>query len=649
MTITLYRVPNISRENTPHFTLNSHQVQYFASKAVRTINTSYYPPHYANAINLDSDDFNPNSGINYLSFNFNNKEYYYFIDSVEYINEDLYRLHVTMDVVQTYYFDIKVRGLYDRRTIKRRKNGAINRDYIRENVSEGDFRVDKVAYLAGQAWTNINKNDNIFGWFIIQAADKLYDKGDSASVTISIPGSVESRRLNTSYYYYFIPMVDAASIAFRINDNGTISSGTLSNVLHELAKQTRVSNIFFVPGQVIASRYFTISHGDDTVTLTTLGSAIFEADSRYGLRVKYTDSTPVVEINLFNKAEIYFDNYNTSYSTWQPECEVCMIDENYYRVAFGEQSNQSSYPLYQMTDTTLIYSYWCNILDGTRFYQIRGNTDDRNAPSIDNAVPYGIYPDPYCVTVAAATKASIDLTTDPWIQWNEYNKASIGMAFLGFAGNVFTHGMAGQMQINNNNADIQSIASNPKYQDNRFTSLPSGSRPLKDKWQTKVTALERDNQAIRAGQAANASSASGSLLGTATSYLNSWLAPDSPRQYGSFNSDILGNSINQIAIIYRVTDYYRCAFYFHMNGNKVNEYDDGVVSWYTGAFNRADFDVIKYSDVDISMDFTGNPDTAVIMELHTRFINGLRLWHYDTQTRDTRVVIGDYTTPNYDE
>lgn len=650
MTINLYRVPNISRENTPHFTQRSQQGDYFANKLYKAIQASYYPPHYANTITVDSDDFEPNAGVNYLSLRFNNKDYYYFIDSIEYINEDLYALHVTMDVVQTYFFNITLGGLCDRRTIKRRIDNLINRNYIRENVSEGDFRVDKVTYLAGQGWSNLSKDDNIFGWFIIQASDKLYDVGDIVSASVSIPNSSEERRLNTSYYYYFIPMVDAASIQFYIDSgNGNVVGGLISETLHEVAKQARVTNIYFIPGQVLPSNAFTINHGNDTLTLTAIGRELFQADQWYGLRVvKPQTGNNILGLNILVKNEIYFSVYDATYQTWSPECEVCMIDENYYRIAFGEQSNQGTYPLYQMTNTVLSYSYWANVFDGTRFYQVHGNTDYRESPSIDNAIPFGIYPDPFCVTIAAATKSSVDLTTDPWIQWNEYNKSSIGMAFLGFAGNVVTRGATAQLGVNNNNADINAIMSNPNYRDKRFTTLQPSDRPLKTKWQNKVTGLERDNQAIRANQASSAASASGSLVGTATSYLNAWLAPDSPRQYGSFNSDVIGNSINQIAIIYRVTDFYKCAFYFHVNGNKVNEYMPLSATWYNSLRNRRDFDVIKFSDVDISMTSAGDPDTDVLMELRSRFLNGLRLWHYDSTQRDTRVPICDYTTPNLD-
>ena len=142
MNIYLAYIEGISRIDTPYFTSGSEQETYFDNKVVETIETTFYPPHYHNAINVSSDECDINTSINYLFFEYKNKRYYYFIDSITYSSESVITLNITMDYIQTYMFNIYIQnGIINRRFIDRFLGSRINRAYIRENVSKGELEL----------------------------------------------------------------------------------------------------------------------------------------------------------------------------------------------------------------------------------------------------------------------------------------------------------------------------------------------------------------------------------------------------------------------------------------------------------------------------------------------------------------------------
>ena len=147
MVIKLYYIEGISRIDTPYYANQGQQATLAAQEAfferhvVKEIDSAFYPPHYTNQVKLTTDDVDFNTNINYLSLEFNDKTYYYFIDDVEYLSENMIKLYITMDVIQTYMFDIRIAsGVIERKFINRwTSNNKINRNYLREAVSDEEF------------------------------------------------------------------------------------------------------------------------------------------------------------------------------------------------------------------------------------------------------------------------------------------------------------------------------------------------------------------------------------------------------------------------------------------------------------------------------------------------------------------------------
>ena len=147
--ITLYYVDGISRENTPYFDIIAHQDAFFAEHVVATPSDGFYVPFLNNKIVLSITDVGFSTKVNYLSLYFNSKHFYYFITDVVYISENEVEISIELDSVQTFMFNIVYHdGIVERKFIDRYKSATvINRDYIRENVSNGVWKEPIYNYI----------------------------------------------------------------------------------------------------------------------------------------------------------------------------------------------------------------------------------------------------------------------------------------------------------------------------------------------------------------------------------------------------------------------------------------------------------------------------------------------------------------------
>lgn len=146
--INLYYIENISETDIPYFptieAMNSFMNAHLLTNA--TGEENYYVPYYRNVIKMSKDTFNYDThSCNYLSLYINGRTYYYFIDSIDYVNEDCYAINIHMDTIMSFYWQIGVSAcMIERKFINRwcdNATPAINRNYIRENYSNGNYRV----------------------------------------------------------------------------------------------------------------------------------------------------------------------------------------------------------------------------------------------------------------------------------------------------------------------------------------------------------------------------------------------------------------------------------------------------------------------------------------------------------------------------
>ena len=112
-TINLYYIKGINAIDTPYFASLAQQQTYFAQHKVGQINDDYwYPPYNADFIQFSTTDVDLDLKANYLSIEYKEKQYYYFIDSLEYVTQDIIGLHVILDSIQTMMFNIEIISTY---------------------------------------------------------------------------------------------------------------------------------------------------------------------------------------------------------------------------------------------------------------------------------------------------------------------------------------------------------------------------------------------------------------------------------------------------------------------------------------------------------------------------------------------------------
>ena len=203
--LTLYEIPGINREDTPVFSSRTRQISYFASRTKLVIDDGFYAPHFRDKIDLELELVTRPTGAlydseikwNYLSLDFNGKKYYYFIDKIEYINERIVSFYISMDTIQTYMFDIEwIESHITRKSIKRWiydndvDDWLINRDYIRENFSEGKFRLkEKKYYYRNSDFSEYSNSDSKITGYIIT---KMPGGGDAIDSVIFSSQAVSS-------------------------------------------------------------------------------------------------------------------------------------------------------------------------------------------------------------------------------------------------------------------------------------------------------------------------------------------------------------------------------------------------------------------------------------------------------------------------
>lgn len=142
MDIKFIYIKGLSRTDSIHFDNINQRNEYMSKGESYTVITdAYYPPHYHLSLKLDTVDIDFNTQANYVNFEYNGKQYYYFIDRYKYLNENIIEYYLTMDTIMTYYFDIeKISGVIERNTINRWiSDDVINRDYIEEDISSHNF------------------------------------------------------------------------------------------------------------------------------------------------------------------------------------------------------------------------------------------------------------------------------------------------------------------------------------------------------------------------------------------------------------------------------------------------------------------------------------------------------------------------------
>lgn len=468
--IRLMYVKGINRVDTPMFEDIADQQTFFDNCVVKEIKDGYYPPFYENWITLDSSDISIVASsdtdatltANYLELAYvegnQQREYYYFIDDIRYVADGIYRLHIVMDTIQSYYTEILLTETFvNRAPIKRwNDDGTINRDYIRENLSTAEQEE-----LSSKSLTSLDSNDGL-SWIVVVASDRIdeieYTTVDSINVATfglwHMTGSNDEMP-STGGAIYLIPLIDGKFQNVRVK----VSSYSSSFVIYanpkrfeNIATDSRVANIFYLPFNPFSA----ISYDADTELMSIASGIAHNTQDN-----NFTNFLPTWFFKHTASAQDYFDGLlivwpvgtsqavnptgsamevwikrmtrsllatlpdggnfvqnNTPSVIFDPKYVPALMDENYMNTEISYQGASFRVPYHLIDSATLYYNIEGYATGSARIFFGQSSTD------------FSVSQDPYGASFTV-TLPQFDLYTDVWKNYQVNHQGSLITDWLG--------------------------------------------------------------------------------------------------------------------------------------------------------------------------------------------------------------------------
>lgn len=685
MEINFCYINGISRENTPYFSSLSEQISYFTSlTATKVITNTFYPPYYRNNIKVDTADIDLDDNYNYVYFEYNNKYYFYFISNISYISEDVLSVSITMDTIQTYFFDITLHSaVIRRRFIDRYTNLAtpprpnlINRNYIRENVSIGTLGTHNIIDMSTDDKYDDSSSSLIKGWyFIIQSNDRN-------NKTYTFINTYKDAYL--PYYIQAVPYFGEGSIdkGYKLMTLKIAGSDTkyeydnvssLATIAREGALPNTVS-IVFINRDILAPYVYAEQDSDGVITIkfkqTEHISTWTDTNDSTGAVIISSTFTPSTDTkaNFYNKLNI-FSKYNkefkkditTRFGTINREKNKpfsidyvpCLLDENYYRFSYGDGRSQTEYPLHLLPTPNLSIKTYFDFL-GYTYYSIYG--------SETNNV--------YNTTVSIQPN-TIDLIVSGANSYDAYSKWSIAGALLsttiGVGASLLTMNpipaIGSKAASAVSGAATAASAASTLFSPKGVTSYVGsdlGDKRLKYNYKLapwvgmnsgdidignyKTTTPPNEGISIP-GSALHSFT---TLTSALTTKANAYSSPGNVKQYNALLQNKATNNLFTRIEETFVTDIDACAQYYHRYGYLVNEYISSTSTIFSDINTRYYFNYIELAECDVELSCL--QFDSCINDISTRFKSGLRLWNptITTTSSGTSITydIGNYTYDN---
>ena len=607
MDITLYYVEGISESDTPYFATITKQQEFFSNHVVvPSIESSYYPPNYYNEISFDTDDIDVNTKANYLSFDYNNKVYYYFIDAIEYTSENVITLKVKLDAFQTYLFNFNIVGGYiERKFINRWEDtGNINRNYVRENPSNNLFtKHEKSKYIT---------NDII--WMIFKYKITGEDNIPTAYPIFSYQDKYAGQ---SSTRLMIIPVISQYKIKGLLT---TEFKTVYDNYLTQLGYYANTYDIYFfsycpVEGITV---YYNFSTEIYEISSSKYVCQPFRIDDKHEYVYGYECSNVIFsessQIAPFSRVPI--KNYITKYGfdfvkntkeniPYNSAYAPVLMDTNFYDYNFGNCNQLIKYPLEEAKLPILYNKFYMEVVTGNVIICI----DDidvgfnlKNTLAIDtNVVHY-------------------EIINDSWQQYREANKFRWIQAFATGGTDIASDVSRPLLSKTSMDRKIAFIRTQRKYRTPVRKQVSTWGKRQEEAYQGEIQNLI--GNAVVSGATHLLSNA----IGFASSSANAAYAPSSIRQTGN-SSCITYDAGIMFTYVSKVDNYDECAWYFHRNGYLVNEPITDKNNTLDYVITRHYFNIVKYNDIEVHLNILESNDiTDMIKE---RLLQGIRMWNTD--------------------
>lgn len=603
----------VSRTNTYFFSSNTDRDNFFSKKVYRTIETSYYPPYYNNRIKLSTEDFNIFSSVifnyvRYLRISYSNKYYYYFIDSIDYINEDVYELSISMDTYMTFMNNITLNDICIERKFINRYNSdkTFNRNYIRENVSKNQF--DNLVY-------DRIINEDISQWVTIMKCSDYPLTSSSlgkyvTSYSLNIPSNVQ---------VYNIPEF----IGFTPYLSGTFNDVIISssNIMYSL-DNAYVTDCYVIPFNPFKN--YNMIKGSSGYDIKAPYSKVIDMDNRqdYHHYVLYEDD--IIQCNI--NSVIYnfgFPEQKVKNVPFLKEYVPAILDENYIRLTFGDKEVIASYPLYRLKSTNIYCMYWSDISTGTRYYML----DDNNDIRVNS----------YGTIVSNTNILSLTLRNDPWKSYIANNKATLANAIVRDSANTITNFYSNYFNFQSEDRARVNFLANPDTYDKRY------STPVikKSKFNEFLNYKNKDYQSVASAYSPSRYSLVGDYIANEN---NLKFSPATISRFGQAQISLVGQSSYIHIQKSYCNDIEQVAQYYHHNGYLVNEWlpeRKTLKQLVDYISTRYYFNILKLSSCDIkgySLTLTAD----ICDDLAARLQSGIRIWNNKLDA----TTFEDYTYDN---
>ena len=323
-------------KNTLTFSSKNNQRNYFigdptdpTSHGVSTKSyTDYTYLRLENTIKVD-DFIESIDTNNYLVLLNNTKYYYYFITKMEYIDEQTTKIHIELDVMQTYFFDIN----YTQTFVEREHvtDDTAGKHTLPEGLETGDYIGGDTYYFADE--------DNMQDYIIFQV---VYQNDLPTGDYYSMYGGVFSGCL-----YCAMDATNAVKFIKHLNN-------------YDLTKY--IVNIFMYRGNLTLSNDYTII---DAFT----GNVTFK----------------VVEYSTLSKLDnnlILTSSKPTALGTYTPRNKKLLTKEYQYLLANNQGGTAKQYTFEDFSTTSVCFSRYSNVtVGGSIAYfpeSYKGNTTNFN-------------------------------------------------------------------------------------------------------------------------------------------------------------------------------------------------------------------------------------------------------------------------------
>lgn len=607
--ITLYYVEGLTQLDEPMFDSLSSQENYFDNYVVQRIDAGFYPPHFHNKITLSTEDVTFSSNCNYLSLDYGSKTYYYFIDGIEYVSEDVIQVNVIMDVIQTYMFNMNIKDMHiTRRSIKRwNDDGTINRQYIRENLSKADMT--RIQYK--------KQHDDVCWYLVWFREPKDIKIREGTNFVDWTPGSecyVKSTwtKYSLGLKAFFIPVYKGTLNIDQVYIKD--SSGTFRQCQFpwRLLEDPYVVKMYYIDFDIFNGKYSSAVLGTQLqITMTDSGYVVdlyYQSDASTAKAISAGYAPNIVDLPQFSTQVtwIAFSKNTSKKNVASINYVPALLDENYYNYEYGEQLSTTTYPLHELRKPSLYENMLFDITSCTRMYYL---SQDEETGKVN---------DPYGTLIVNNTQELVDLYSDKWLQYYSNNSATWTE---GYALNknrlLFKYTLAQANTVMGGISDY--VTDKPMYKSTmNFVSNLAGQV-----WNMYELGKQRE---ITKGNLTN--------------------APDAEKQGNAVNPDLVSGALDIVRKLYRVRDIERVSYEFERYGYTVNDTVKNATNTSIFTLNNTRYYFNVLQGTVNSLTFTGViTDDSTKGAVMARFASGLRMWNTDNGVLRAS-ALGDFTYDN---